>query len=153
MNTEVIIHDVVAPTPTSSLTLRPHALWRVALWTCVGAWLAAIIVIVVSVVFAFGFGFISMFAGSLGGFHTFWLGETNYGLLFFTPLAGFVVLYALRPFIRRFAAAATGGERTAAAFAGIAMGMLLTCVVAGGMWTVANERYQAAEKAKYTKAQ
>lgn len=98
------------------------------------AWIAAIAVIIMSVVFAFGFGFIALFAGTLGGFHQYWLGENNYLMLFFSPLIAIALLYALQPFIGRFAAPVTGGDRAASAFAGIAVGMPFTCTVAGMLW-------------------
>jgi membrane protein implicated in regulation of membrane protease activity len=107
-------------------------------------------VIALSVVFALGFGVIALFAGTLGGFFMFWLGAENYSILFFTPPLVIALLYAMRPFIRDYASPASGVARGAAALIGIVIGMLLTYGAVNVMWTGAQARNPAIEKAQNT---
>jgi membrane protein implicated in regulation of membrane protease activity len=131
--------------PDAAEKRHPHIAWRIAFWASVSAWIAATIVIALSVVFAVGFGVISLFAGSLGGFFTFWLGAENYSILFFAPLLLIALLYVARPFVRGYASPASVIARSSAALIGIVIGMLLTYAAVNIMWTGVQARNKAIE--------
>jgi ABC-type transport system involved in multi-copper enzyme maturation permease subunit len=121
--------------PETALNARPPTAWRIAFWACVAAWLASIAVIALSVIFAVGFGVIGLFGGTLGGFFAFWLGVSNYAALFLAPLIALLMLYAIRPFIKQFAAPADPMARSLAALIGIAIGVALVVATTHAMHT------------------
>jgi hypothetical protein len=104
----------------------PPFWWRALFWALMSAWLTSIAVAALSVLLSAGFGVIALFAGSLEGFTKFSLRFSQLNWLFFTPLVLFVLLYAIRHFIRAHFVVAGRTERVMGFLLGATIGVIVT---------------------------